>query len=122
MRVIVMNIAEGGEVECDFSRVMTDNKIITRFHDIDHDRIIKTDAKSSFFYPDKDALHRLIQNESCYQTFHQLCQPWAHRLYEIDKKHEQQWKAKSYIHACHCLQYHHLLTINQTTTSNGLVY
>ena len=119
--MLFVSVAGGIEVECDFGQVITNHKVITRFHNIDYGRFVSNAGKSSFSYSVTNVILKQILNGTCYQSVDQLCQPWVQPLYEIDKLHELRQNTSSPIHACHCLRYRHLLTSNLTLSTNGWV-
>ena len=134
----------GYDVECDFEHVKTSNKIVTKFHHIDHGRIISEDIKSTFNYSIEqykysgyysydeknryflkhehmysvDGALKQIRNGTCYQTVDQLCQPWVQRLNESDKLQEARQTLSSPIHNCHCRRYQHTFTPNLSGMTN----
>ena len=95
-------------MECNFTQVATNNQIITKFHNIDHDRIVTQHIKSDFRYSFDGFSYRPDQNETCHQSVDQLCHSWVQRLYDIDKGEEERNMFES-IHACQCLRYRHAL-------------
>ena len=134
-------------MECDFEHVKTRNKILTKFHHIDHGRIISEDIKSTFDYSieqyrytysnsfdsseernryflKREYMHSVdgalkqIRNGTCYQTVDQLCQPWVQRLYDSDKFQKAGQTPSSPTHDCHCRRYQHVFTSNLSGMAN----
>ena len=109
---------DGNDVECDFENVSSHQRIISKFHNIDYERLITGSAKIAFSYTNKDGLHNLINNSVCYQSIDQLCQPWLQLLYDTDDSiakdpNSEEWSG-DHIHACMCLRYNRQLTPNTT--------
>ena len=93
------------EIECDFSHVKPNRTIVTKLHNFDYERTISNTKRSMFTYPYESALMKLTQNSTCFQTIDQLCQPWVHRLYEIDRSQIPDDDPLVKRHACRCLRY-----------------
>ena len=99
-------------VECDFSHVLPYRSIVTKFHNIDHERVISGDHIGVFTYTKEESLLSILESNVCYQDVDQLCQPWVHKLYEIDRQNVGPNKTGSIFHVCQCVRYRTRLAPN----------
>ena len=114
---MLLYFADGSFIECDFgpSLSTTNRSIVTKFHNIDHDRFVSNSYIGVFSYTNYETINRILEsNIECYQDVDQLCQPWVQKLYEIDKQHQDFNKTGFMLHACECVRYRTKMTYNGT--------
>ena len=101
-------IAGDIEVECDFGNIKTDNRIVSKFHHADYERLLSR-ASLDFSYTNQESLRRLIHDNDCYQDVDQLCHSWVQELYQWDTSISKLPNASDWnwsrIHPCFCIRH-----------------
>ena len=117
---MAFSFADGAEVKCDFSKVLTTQTVSTTFYDFDFGRTFSHFESSKFQYAHEHVLIDLLNASDCYQTIEQRCQPWVERLYNIDHRIPKypvssEWSWSS-VHPCFCLKF--VLSLSPKSPTN----
>ena len=99
-------------MECDFESIEANNTVITRYYKIDHGRFVSGAVGSTLTYQDTGGLIDMYNENKCYQSIDQLCQPWIQIQFDIDKT-----ITGASNHRCRCVRYIETLTNSNVSSS-----